>query len=582
MGSKESTMAPPMAASPSQVYVKGVGPGRLLQTIDDDRYEVEHSNSRSRMEHVRENLVSPTRRFDYLRPAADDPSRKVHAPFAVFSLLSTMVGGGVLSLPVAFRESGLIVAVIATCLAALASGFTIDLLIGASRATGADTYELVAKRAFGRGGRLTVMCLLVSLIWLCQIAYLVLLGDLVVPLIMQLPGISHLGSSSTRYIAICGAVTLVSPLCFQKSLSALRFVSFVALLSLLIVVCALGKHAIATWGVDHQAHIFVNGNVQSVLIPAQSTSLWPSSFENLLYVFPIFGLSFLCHFNALPLHTEMYSPTRSRTKRVVNAAMFVTNVLYIIAGWFGYAFSGPFTCGNILLNFDADDVPINIARVALSCSLMFTYPIFLLPLRSNLHQLLRYNSRQSLASEDSPSTETSLQTATNASPEGPAAERPVDSVHPMPQSDNPTTSEHSADVDTEALPSMVHVYDRRTMSGRDLIEAGCFLPQDEVGQTLAWSTPAFIAETLGVMISTVVVACVLKSVLVVWTIAGATVSFMIAFIFPIIIWLKLHADLASDVKVAIAKFLLGLSVLLCIACTWATLVNLSRPACPSP
>jgi hypothetical protein len=131
--------------------------------------------------------------------------------------------------------------------------------------------------------------------------------------------------------------------------------------------------------------------------------------------------------------------------------------------------------------------------------------------------------------------------------------------------------------------AMVHVYDRTGPSrAQVLVQVGEFLPQDDTDAVLEWTTFTFCIETLGLMITSVATACVMDSVLIIWTIAGSTVSFFIAFIFPILIWLRLHAPLASTFKVIAARLLLVLTVGLSLACTYEVATNLSHPTCPAP
>merc|ERR1719265_2800600 len=60
--------------------------------------------------------------------------------------------------------------------------------------------------------------------------------------------------------------------------------------------------------------------------------LWPKDWAQALYAFPMFGVSFLCHFNALPTHQELQRPTRVRIRRVFSITMCLTSVLYLFMG----------------------------------------------------------------------------------------------------------------------------------------------------------------------------------------------------------------------------------------------------------
>ena len=118
---------------------------------------------------------------------------------------------------------------------------------------------------------------------------------------------------------------------------------------------------------EHRAFVEVGHHEVPVFVRS-GVNLWTEKPEDLPYVGPVFLVSFLCHFNVLPMHNEMRRPTRARTKGVANFSVGLVTVLYVLTGLSGYAWAGQFTCGNILLNFSAVDFPINIARGALSAS----------------------------------------------------------------------------------------------------------------------------------------------------------------------------------------------------------------------
>jgi len=129
---------------------------------------------------------------------------------------------------------------------------------------------------------------------------------------------------------------------------------------------------------------------------------------NLDYFFAVFGVAFMCHFNALPVHSELNRPTIGRDRCVFNTTMFVGTLIYLLVGFtinvfkpksklnpdlclvgfVGYAYASDYTCGNILLNFSAKDKVMGIARGALSLSLLCTYPLIVLPCRGAVSTLV--------------------------------------------------------------------------------------------------------------------------------------------------------------------------------------------------
>ena len=103
-------------------------------------------------------------------------------------------------------------------------------------AAGREDYEAIGKKAFGRKAQLTTTLLIAILTWLCLIAYAVLIGDLLTP-VLKLLGLS-VGVMGRKLVIIC-AVLCVSPLCFKRTLTALRFGSLVTVCSITLVTCCI-------------------------------------------------------------------------------------------------------------------------------------------------------------------------------------------------------------------------------------------------------------------------------------------------------------------------------------------------------
>ena len=55
--------------------------------------------------------------------------------------------------------------------------------------------------------------------------------------------------------------------------------------------------------------------------------MWPDDWYQALYSYPIFGVAFLCHFNALPVHSELSQPTASNSRFVVTVTMTLAGMV---------------------------------------------------------------------------------------------------------------------------------------------------------------------------------------------------------------------------------------------------------------
>lgn len=155
--------------------------------------------------------------IDQLSPGWFHPARKLNKPTAVFSLVSTIVGGGVLSLPFAFAKMGIIVGPLLLFTCAILSEYSISLLIKCARMSGAESYEQVASSAFGKNSKIVTTLLIFILTFICCVAYIILMGDMWGPLVSYVFHFNtEKGTSGRTFLLIaCTFPSLLSILFFS-------------------------------------------------------------------------------------------------------------------------------------------------------------------------------------------------------------------------------------------------------------------------------------------------------------------------------------------------------------------------------
>ncbi|EEY57742.1 sodium-coupled neutral amino acid transporter, putative [Phytophthora infestans T30-4] len=318
---------------------------------------------------------------EFFSPGPHATTRTATAPSAIFNLVSTIIGGGILSLPFAFDKCGLVVALIFMVIAASASTFSLYVIVSCSRRGSAASYEEVVRKALGaRAGRITVV-LLVVLTLLTLVAYVILTKDLVGSLGASFLYNRPLSEAEQNVMTII-CVLLVSPALLARSMDALRFTSIFSLVSVLVLAIAITVRAAdATFSrLDAQ---------EESQIPIKLT---PDSWADAVYAFPIISVSFLCHFNVLPVYRELHKPTRHRLKKIVASTMFSTWLFYILVGVMGYLFAFQQhggVQGDILNNFSDNDPLVNLGRLGLLVTIQLSLPLIIQPCRANLLRLAK-------------------------------------------------------------------------------------------------------------------------------------------------------------------------------------------------
>lgn len=570
-------------------------------------------------------LVADGQGFQHFQTPARHQSRQTAAASAVFTLVSTILGGGVLSLPFALQQCGMVFGGLVLAFSAFISGYSCDLLLGISRAVGKDSYENLALKAFGGVGQLFTVVLLCGLTFLAAVGYVVLLGDLLMPIVELWAG--HRAHRFRSWI-VSGLIACVLPACYSRTLHSLRFLSVFSFFSVCLCAVCISYRSVVSIGQPHTVFSLQRHQVLNMTVEP-NYKMWPDDWFQALYSYPIFGVAFLCHFNALPVHSELSQPTPSNSRFVVSVTMALAGLVYAMVGFMGVVFADTFTCGNILLNFAPDDALISVCRGSLTLVLIGTFPLFILPCRLTLHRLGIYLCCScSLAGTPpggmghAPLDHGRVASATimGGGGEGGAgggqaedvgqgggadglacpllADSTKESSLPLASAsdpdfgprETPPLRSKASESNLKKSSSMIHVYRSRLATDENpggqqsgLVYVDSFRrPQTNAGplRDVEPSGKVLYVETTLIVAAILVTALSLDGILLVWTLLGSTVSSCIAFILPASIFIKIQGHKSSCCQLSMAWGLLILSCVTSVACTITTLINLDAPACP--
>ena len=476
---------------------------------------------------------------------------------ARFNLLSSMVGGGSLSLPLAFHQTGnLFVAPILLIVTNLLAQQSILFLVKAgiysttsnnrdtqnnaiiisnNNRKGSATYENTAKAAFGPSARIFAMALVCACCFFGTVGYAVLLRDMLEPLIDSfVPPPEGVGGGPTlaRNAAMIFVVLCISPLTTWKNLTALKDVGAASMVSVLIVglcvayrsiECQLGESSNQEHDGDPDAnHKFNSSNLRA----------FPLSGKQLLDAVPLFISSYICHFNVLSIHNEMRCPTSDRVKQWVRTSLWPATLFYYVIGFTGSLYSGCTTSGqvqgNILLDFDEKDPLLFVGRLCLAMTITLAFPMLVIPARDILVRSLvgskfgrRFiRSKQSNLAEyndDIPSDDTNNGLTTiEFEPMEISQEQQVGNLEEplLLVSENRSIQDDMAEEDSDALSSR---------------QAG----NENVNKVARTGIALFVFWSAAALASSV------KSIDVVWDLLGSSFSIMLAFLIPCGAYLKL-------------------------------------------
>jgi amino acid permease len=310
---------------------------------------------------------------------------------ACFNLLSTMVGGGSLSLPLAFQQAGNgLIGPILLLVSAMITDFCFRILVASSPKPNAfrrghDSFESIAFSAFGSKARIISTLLVYFMCFFGTVGYAVLLRDMLEPLS---DAVWPDGSRFTRNLAMLLVVILVTPLCGLENLSSLENFGATSMVSVLI----LGTCVIIR-------------SFQCVVRTGQwDVKLLPESPRMLLNSLPLFVSCFVCHYNVHPVHNELKNPTPHRVSRWLRLTTWSAAAFYIAIGFSGslYAACTPdgHVTGNILLSFENSDPLLFIGRMCLALTITLAFPMLTIPARDIVIRSWKQGANNNMMTDD--------------------------------------------------------------------------------------------------------------------------------------------------------------------------------------
>mmetsp|Transcript_15630 Transcript_15630/g.17367 ORF Transcript_15630/g.17367 Transcript_15630/m.17367 type:complete len:468 (+) Transcript_15630:34-1437(+) len=290
---------------------------------------------------------------------------------SVFNLSNTIIGSGVLALPFAFKISGILLGNVFVIIVAILGFQSVNMIIRAEEAYrlrmgiarhGTSSYGALAQAALGNWGRYVTDGALVVNCFGGMASYLVILADLLEPVFHFI--VPSTAKWLNRTVIILTSLIILLPISSMKSMNALRFTSAIALCSIAYLVVLI----IIKGGISLGEGSLVDNDL----------SFASFTFE-LFRTVPLISFAFTCHQNVMPVFNEVVDPTKSRMRKISFGAYMVCYIAYATVATMGYFIFFDETDGNILNNWPHDNLYVVVARIGVSLTIMFSYPMQAFP-----------------------------------------------------------------------------------------------------------------------------------------------------------------------------------------------------------
>lgn len=244
---------------------------------------------------------------------------------AAFHIINTIMGAGILSIPVVFRYLGIVLGAVFIFLIASVNIFSVHLLLKCKDMTKKNGYAMFAKITYGAAGSLLVKIIIIINNFGMCCAYFRIFGETSHNLAaVFFDKTSFFVNNWNNFFYILIIFTIMSVLIFKNNLDSLKSASFLGVTGISIFFICL-------------VIIFFYKLSNNLIEEFDSSILWPSgSFLDIVGVLPTIFLAFTFQFNAFPVYFSLRKRTNQEMVKSTFSAISFCCVLYLITGFLGY------------------------------------------------------------------------------------------------------------------------------------------------------------------------------------------------------------------------------------------------------
>ncbi|OMJ67148.1 hypothetical protein SteCoe_35764 [Stentor coeruleus] len=309
--------------------------------------------------------MSPNSRSFFLRTVGKMEAGALRA--AIFTLISTAIGAGCLTLPLVFYRQGIILGFILLVSACCCSFMGIMNITTAAENFKVFEYSDLILNVLGKKWKLLFDNVLILYVIGTLIGYQVMVGNFV-PSIFDSLNINFEPNIERVIIMVGANVLIMAPLGVMRTLTSLRFMSIVSALTLLYIALLI----ICEFPFFNRHNSYDNVHIFDVNLSIIS------SFNICLY-------AFTCHTNVAQVYKELNNKNLRRMGKVARRAMLTVLIPFSILALFGYLSTLSHTPNLIIMRRApaaiSNDWLMVIARILMSITLVIAVPINIPPCR---------------------------------------------------------------------------------------------------------------------------------------------------------------------------------------------------------
>lgn len=297
---------------------------------------------------------------------------------SVINLVNTIVGAGVLAMPLAMSHMGMLLGTFVILWSGVTAGFGLYLQ---SRCAvylerGSASFFALSQITYPNAAVIFDAAIAVKCFGVA-VSYLIIIGDL-------MPGVVQ-GFTTTdrevvpflidRHFWITGFMLVVIPLSFLRRLDSLKYTSVIALISIGYLIILVVYHFAA------------RDTIVKDRSPLRIIK-WAGPIQALSSL-PVIVFAYTCHQNMFSILNEIADNSHFRTTTVIFASIGSAAAVYLLVAFTGYLSFGNDIAGNIVAQY-TPSVSATIGRAAIVVLVMFSYPLQIHPCRASVDAVMKW------------------------------------------------------------------------------------------------------------------------------------------------------------------------------------------------
>ena len=278
-----------------------------------------------------------------LRKRKDVSEPKSTVPGATFNLINGIVGAGIVGIPYAVRQTGLVAGIVMIGLSALLTVKSLRLLIETAKHIDVQSYETLLQAAFGPAGFYFISAAMLCNAYGAMVSYLMIIKQ-TLPQLLGYDATEGDDDYMANVILTASTLLVIFPLSLQRDMAALARTSIVSvtfdlfMVAVVVIISPVKESVSAAGGLGQVIH---DSTIQ---------------FDTFFVGVGVLSFAFVCQHASFIIAGSLDRPTRRRWGAVTGNALTFCGCLAILCGTVGYLGFMDQTDGNILNNLGTSTV----------------------------------------------------------------------------------------------------------------------------------------------------------------------------------------------------------------------------------